>query len=75
MKITGSFWFTSFDMVGCVGIVFGEDEVTGAKKAYIGTEPGGDQQSDERRIAEHGAKLTEEMAENIYNIFQTKGRS
>lgn len=65
MKIIDSIWFASFDMLGVVGVVMGEDDVTGEKKAYIGNAPGTNEQRDAERIAETGAKLTPEIAEKI----------
>ena len=65
MKIIDSIWFTGIGMLGCVGIVLGEDEVTGKRKAYVGNAPGTDQDSDEQRIVATGGKLTSEMAEKI----------
>ena len=64
MKIIDSLWFTSLGILGgCIGIVLGEDEVTGEKKAYIGTAVGDNQERDERHIAMNGAKFTPEIAE------------
>lgn len=65
MKIIDSVWFTSFGMLGCVGVVLGEDEATGEKKAYIGNAPGTNERRDAERIAEMGAKVTPEIAEKI----------
>jgi hypothetical protein len=36
MKITESIWFISLGLIGCVGIVMGEDEATGQRKAFVG---------------------------------------
>jgi len=63
MKITGTIWFTTTN--GVVGIVFGVDEVTGKKKAYIGTAPGSDEESDAWSIAEWGVPFGLAMAKDI----------
>lgn len=65
MKNVQSFWFNSMGLIGCVGIVLGEDEVTGQRKAYIGVGLGINELFDERIVAESGAKFPAEMAERI----------
>ena len=44
MKEIKTFWFTNFTEV--VGIVVGEDEVTGERKAYVGAASGIDERAD-----------------------------
>jgi hypothetical protein len=65
MKITDSIWFTSFGLIGCVGIVMGEDETTGQRKAYIGVAYGINESLDELIVAGIGAKFPAEIAERI----------
>ncbi len=57
MKVTDTYWFTP--AVGDpVGIIVGVDEVTGKRKAYIGSAAaGGSEEFDTQAIAEYGAKL------------------
>lgn len=65
MKFLGVKWFTT--MQGTIGIVYGEDEVTGDKKAYIDTVPGFDEGTDIHKIQENGAKFPAEIAEQLIN--------
>ncbi len=53
MKKIRTFWFNTLD--GCFGIVVGEDDVTGKKKAYCGVVPGADEEADEARIMRIGS--------------------
>ena len=56
MNITHDYWFSG--MAGLVGIVVGEDEITGEIKAYIGVALGIDQESDAKYVNQGGTKLT-----------------
>ena len=55
MKINRPYWFTG--LFGTIGIVTGADEVTGKKKAYIGTAPGFDENLDTHHIAKTGSPV------------------
>ena len=66
MKITGTLWFTGGN--GTVGIVFGVDEVTRKKKAYIGSASGTNEENDAQSIAEHGARLYLYAAKEIVRM-------
>ncbi len=55
MRIKQPYWFTG--LFGTIGIVTGEDEVTGKKKAYIGTAPGFDEDADSQHIAKTGSPV------------------
>lgn len=63
MKIKRPFWFTGF--YGTIGIVTGEDEITGKKKAYIGTAPGSDEDLDSHHIAKTGSPINPVQLEEI----------
>ena len=65
MRITNFQWFTH--MGATIGIVIGEDEVTGKKKAYIGCGAGLDEGEDARHIAKTGAKFTRRHALELLN--------
>ena len=65
MKITYSIWFTPLALIGQIGIVMGEDEVTGKRKAYIGIGYGVSDERDEQLIAQYGSKFPAEIAERI----------
>jgi len=56
LNITHDFWFSG--MAGLVGIVVGEDEITGEIKAYIGVAPGIDQVADAKFVNQGGTKLS-----------------
>lgn len=63
MKNTHDYWFSG--LVPLVGIVVGEDEITGEGKAYIGVAAGLDQVADAKHIAQRGAKLTLPVLDEI----------
>jgi len=65
MKVTNATWFTQMGVTQPIGIVFGEDEATGEKKAYIGAGYGNEEDQDCQHIARTGAKLSLEMAKHI----------
>jgi len=65
MKIICSIWFTGFGIFGCIGIVLGEDEITGQRKAYIGNGLNLGELLDEQRIVATGSKLPVDMVERI----------
>lgn len=62
MKIINSFWFTGLKTIG---IITGEDEVTGKRKAYIGVSAGFDEKSDTLEITSYGLPFSLETAESI----------
>lgn len=68
MKITDTLWFTASNSQ--VGIVLGEDTITGERKAYIGAHYGRDEESDSKLIAEYGAKITMVQAERLTAHFR-----
>jgi len=68
MKIIDSVWITSLSLIGCIGIVIGEDEETGKRKAYVGLGYGLSEQADSEKIARDGGKLTAEMAAHIAEL-------
>jgi hypothetical protein len=65
MKITNSIWFSPLGLIGQIGIVLGEDEATGQRKAYIGIGYGVSDTRDEQLVAQYGSKFPAEMAERI----------
>ncbi len=64
MKILKANWFTPMGNT-LIGIVYGEDEVTKEKKAYIGIGNGYDEKEDSEHIAETGAKFPADVAEKL----------
>jgi len=69
MRIQNAIWFTELGGQ-CIGIVYGEDEITGERKAYIGTGYGEDEGLDVRIICANGAKFHQLAAEEIINYLQ-----
>ena len=55
MRIKRPYWFTGF--FGTIGIVTGEDEITGQKKAYIGMGGGANENADIDHIASTGSPV------------------
>ncbi len=70
MKIIAATWFTP-STGECIGIVFGIDEITGEKKAYIGIGEGNDEGIDVDLIARNGAKFHEKHLAAIQDHFKT----
>lgn len=67
MKIFNAIWFTEMGSLRPIGIVIGEDEMTGERRAYIGVGNGEDEERDSKSIAGTGAKFGIEMAQMIVN--------
>jgi len=63
MKIIDALWFTNID--GCIGIIVIEEDVTGDRKAYIGSARGKDQKVDTEKILAWGNKFSIDTAERI----------
>lgn len=63
MKILDAMWFNSVG--GTCGLVIGEDEHTGEKKAYIGVVHGFDEKLDTVQVAEYGCKVDLTMLTEI----------
>ena len=71
MKITYDYWFSG--MAALVGIVVGEDEITGECKAYIGVASGIDQEVDAKIVAQRGAKLPLAILDEIRALLAPPG--
>lgn len=71
MKITETLWFTGANSL--VGIVLGEDGITGERKAYIGAHYGRDEASDSKLIAEYGARITPAQVDRLAAHFRKEG--
>jgi len=63
MKVIDAIWFTNIR--GTVGIVIGEDEITGEKKAYIGVVEGNDVKEDIELIKSWGNPFPLETVERM----------
>ncbi len=56
MKVLDTMWFNS--RAGHCGLVVGEDETTGEKKAYMGVVSGLSEEMDTKEITEWGCKVS-----------------
>ena len=65
MKILDAIWFNEMGKKEPIGIVIGEDEITGEKKAYIGVGAGFEEGSDVISISERGAKVSPQILKFI----------
>lgn len=63
MKVLETIWLTG--MYGHVGIVLGEDSITGERKVYIGVHRGQDEGSDRELIVSGGSKVPGQMIDRI----------
>ena len=70
MKIIDTLWFSG--SYGCIGIVVGEDEITGKRKAYIGPSSGGDAKGDTDYIAANGSPFTKAQADLLVELLTKK---
>ena len=63
MNLIDAIWFTT--IAGTVGIVIGEDELTGKRQAYVGIGAGSDERADADYILEWGGRLDPKMVRRI----------
>ncbi len=68
MKKIRTFWFNTLD--GCFGIVVGEDDVTGKRKAYCGVVAGDDEEADEARIMRGGSSINAHLLREALNLLE-----
>lgn len=69
MKILKSKWFTEAGALPQIGIVLGEDEITGELKARIGTgHVHRDDTADAKKIAIRGAKFPVAVAKQLFGM-------
>lgn len=84
MKILDAVWFTPIPpawlqavaMSGVsltIGVVLGQDEVTGQKKAYIGYGRGRDEGEDSGFIASHGSPIPLEAVGVLFGTMEGRG--
>ena len=69
MKIIRTIWFSG--MYGFCGIVLGETEIEGERRAYLGVHPGRDEGADTRMIAEGGARIQPAVAKEISDFLNS----
>lgn len=69
MKILKTKWFTEPGVLPQIGIVLGEDEITGELKARIGTgHVHRDETADAKKIAKQGAKFSVAAAKVLFGM-------
>lgn len=68
MKEIRTFWFSS--LTGVVGIVVGEDEVTGERKAYIGTTSGINERADTETIKRYGSPVSQAVLQDMMMLMK-----
>ena len=68
MKKLRTFWFNTLNE--CFGIVVGEDDVTGKRKAYCGVVPGNDEEADEARIMRTGSPIDPRLLREALNLLE-----
>lgn len=71
MKVLADYWFNDM-RGGIVGIVVGEDEVTGERKAYIGAVKGHNQENDRQSILDGGQKLPLSFLEGLVGLLKAQ---
>lgn len=71
MKITNMIWFTQMGSPSTIGVVMGEDDHSGEKKAYIGTGEGLDEKEDAQHISKFGAKLRVERLKEMVKFLDS----
>lgn len=70
MKVIETLWFTNRD--GCIGIVVGEEDITGDRKAYIGPASGTDEKADTEQILAWGNKFSLDTALRLRHLLMEK---
>ena len=72
MKVIDTTWFTGAK--GCVGIVIGEDENTGERKAFIGVANGRNGNADAEAISAWGIRLSVAVLQDIIKKLEVNSR-
>lgn len=66
MKVIETLWFTNQD--GCIGIVVGEEDITGDRKAYIGPASGTEEKADTQQILAWGNKFSLDTTLRLHHL-------
>lgn len=72
MKVIDTTWFTG--RKGCVGIVIGEEEFTGERKAFIGVGNGRNENADTEAIIAWGIRLSVAVLQDIIKKLEVNSR-
>ena len=70
MKILRAFWFSGGSTVG---IVVGQDEITGKRKAYMNLVPGFDEDRDTQLVATRGWPVVPAVLREILELLEGSG--
>lgn len=70
MKVIDTLWFTTSD--GTIGIVTIEEDITGDRKAYIGTASGNDEKEDTNHILAWGNKFSLDTVLRLQHLLTKK---
>ena len=70
MKVIDTLWFTTSD--GTIGIVTIEEDITGDRKAYIGTASGNDEKEDIDHILAWGNKFSLDTVLSLQHLLTKK---
>lgn len=70
MKVIDTLWFTTSD--GTIGIVTIEEDITGDRKAYIGTASGNDEKEDIDHILAWGNKFSLDTVLRLQHLLTKK---
>lgn len=68
MKVIDALWFTN--QRGTCGLVVGEDEKTGARKAFIGVVYGFDEKTDAQDVLETGTQVAPLALKGVVTILE-----
>jgi len=63
MKVLWTYWFSAVS--GTIGVVIGEDEITGDMEAYIGLAAGVNQETDTEMLRKWGTPLSPAVLQEI----------
>ncbi len=70
MKVIETLWFTNFE--GCIGIVVGEEDITGDRKAYIGPASGTDEKANTEQVLAWGNKFSLDTVLRLQHLLTEK---
>lgn len=73
MKVIDTLWFTTAD--GTIGIVTIEEDITGDRKAYIGTASGKNEREDANHILVWGNKFSLDTVKRLQHFLTKKEKS
>lgn len=75
MKVKDVIWFTQIPIgtsQSCIGIVYGTDDHTGERKAYMASVTGNNEHTDTLDVIQFGAKVLPYQAEMLNDFLNPK---